>query len=152
MSNDRPMKIRYHLQNGIHKNHWQIKNIFNNSIIYLDPKDQVIRLSDSVLKNKRSTADKIYCGNFKTVCSWVEFKDSKKLKKNYRPTKPVVKINYNPKKMPYWNACDDRGRCYDLDGCCFSYLYLGVLQGKLGVYALKNELLSKFNTLNFVCF
>ena len=149
---DRPMKIRYHLQNGIHKNHWQIKNIFNNSIIYLDPKNQVIRLTDSVLKNKRSTADKIYCGKTKTVCSWVQFRDSKQLKKDYRPKKQLVKINYNPKKTPYWNAQDDLKRRYDLDECWFSYLYLGALQGQLGVYACKDELLSKFNTLNFVCF
>jgi len=138
------MRIRFHLQNGIYKNHWQIKNNFNKLLFYLEPKNQFIRLTDCVLINKRKTADKIYSGSNKTVCSWIDFRDYELLSKHYKFDIDLTKISYNPKKSPFWNAKSDSGEVFDLDDTEFKILYLGVLDGILGVYGSSIETTSKF--------
>lgn len=150
-NSDRNLRVRYHLQNGKHKNHWQFKNNSNKLLFYIDPKTAVIRLTDCVLINKRSTADQIYCGKTKTVCAWINHSDHEILSNQYQPNMELIRCNYNPKTNPFWNVCDDLGHCYDIDNEHIPKMYLGVLNGSLGVYCERSSIEHVFSCYHKLC-
>jgi hypothetical protein len=102
-------KVRFHLGRGENYMKWQITSPCGNKT-YLDPEINNLEMVNCKLKNKKSVAKKIFKGENKTVCAWIEcekihiWPDSLKcdLHKN---------INYNPKNKPYWT--DNSGQDFD---------------------------------------
>ena len=112
-------KIRYNLQNGIYKNHWQVK--YKNKIInYYDPKDNIIKIYDCFLFNNIKIANKIFSGSSKTVCAYIKF-SRMELLINSKNILNSQKINYNPKVLPYWHFSFSNE---SLDSVEFKELYL----------------------------
>ena len=90
--------VRFHLAEGKHKNHWQIKR--GKEVTYLDPAQVSLLMKGCVLKNRPTLARRIFEGDNKDVCAWVQCEDVQVL--------PVLKnleglrIEYNPRVAPYW--------------------------------------------------
>ena len=80
--------------------HWRIVHYPDS--LYVDPFEINLILKDCVLKNNRKTAEKIFNGENKTVCSWVICESIDLQKTNNFDRKKYDRIFYNPKKFPYW--------------------------------------------------
>jgi hypothetical protein len=93
------LRVRFHLANGPHFRHWQLKQIETGRVIFVDPKDTVLLFRNCTLKNQETVAKKIFNGENKTVCAWFTCDWSRKL-----PSHPALgdEIMYNPKKCTYW--------------------------------------------------
>lgn len=93
-------KLRFHLANGPHKGHWQIKDSANN-VTYIDPNFAKLTLTNCKLHNSRKVAEGIHSGKEKTVCSWIECESIsiryEEFYENYQN-----EISYNPKIKPHW--------------------------------------------------
>jgi hypothetical protein len=114
-------KVRFHLANGPHYMHWQIKDSDGN-IEYIDPEKYSLWLIGCKLKNNAGTAKKIFEGADKTVCAWIECK-SWHLQSRYSMSENMLDaihmehIEYNPHKQPYWSLLGmnmDGKECNDL--------------------------------------
>ena len=103
------MRIRFHLARGENYKNWQV--IDYPKISYYNPFEHNLILKDCVLKNQRKTAEKIFNGANKTVCSWIVFKELTTVINSNFDKKKYKKIFYNPKKNPYWT--DDEGNAID---------------------------------------
>lgn len=109
-------KIRYHLANGEHKNHWQVKDK-NNSVDYIDPICNTLVLEDCKLVNQKCTANRIFRGSAKSVCAWIECRSYLVVPKTY--TNKLL-FRYNPKVCPYWT--DENNN--NLDNTTYPVIYL----------------------------
>ena len=97
---------------------WQVKDNRNKGIEYYAPSTCSLELTNCTLRNSPSTAMRIYNGNAKTVCAWVECDMvDVNYKKDPSFTKPPIKnmdkYKYNPKKHMHWftkrnNNADDK--------------------------------------------
>lgn len=85
----------------------------DNSVLYCDPDGVEITMGDCILKNRKSTADKIYNGANKSVCAWILCKT---LNINVNPklskikdyvTDDTERVRYNPKVKPNWLIGDE---------------------------------------------
>jgi len=102
-------KVRFHLAQGDHFMHWQIKNTETNEVTYADPKKKSIFMFDLKLRNQRGTAEKIHCGANKTVCAWVDVKDVLVVDAITSPPSCIdQEANYNPRVSPHWRGTDGR--------------------------------------------
>lgn len=93
-------KIRFHLARGKNFMHWQIKDKENNTQ-YIDPEKHQLIIIAAQLKNRTSTASKIFNGENKTVCAWIECSYFQIFEKEI--TKSFKEIFYNPRKNIHWN-------------------------------------------------
>jgi len=113
----RMVKVRFHLARGANFKTWQV--IDNGVVRYYDPDAVCLRMFGCRLKNRRRVADKIFAGEDKTVCAWidcerVEVGDSSSLET--RDNQNI--LSFNPKVVPYWVR---DGECAEnLDGMVFS--------------------------------
>ena len=98
-------KVRFHLGAGKYKGHWQVKQVSNDEVTFIDPLKVNLLLSDCRLVNQQGIANRIYNGKTKSVCAWVLCNsitedwtavDDKKFHENYN------EIHYNPKLSPHW--------------------------------------------------
>lgn len=101
------LKVRFHLGKGINYKKWQITS--DKKVEYLDPETTNLKLINCKLKNKRNIAEKIFQGQHKTVCAWIE---CEKIEIS-SSTEKTYQIFYNPKIAPFWrdqenNDLDDR--------------------------------------------
>jgi hypothetical protein len=93
------IKLRFNLGRGKNYRKWKIEYP-NSKPIYLDPSEVKLVLEGCLLKNYKKTAQRIYDGSNKTVCSWV-------ICDNITINEPTPHlggkvISYNPKLKPYW--------------------------------------------------
>lgn len=119
-------KVRFNLSRGKNYKKWKVEEL-DGTVEYFDPNEYTIFLSSSKLKNQKKVAERIYAGEHKSVCAWIEANGMYKIKSSENPDislKNVKAIQYNPKKAPHW-VLDDK----DVDGECFSNLVLH--QGKV---------------------
>ena len=93
-------KVRFHLGLGENYMKWQVTHPCGNKQ-YFDPQHTNLELINCKLKNRKSVANKIFKGENKTVCAWIECE-----KFNAWPEILCVEdkkqIQYNPKKAPFW--------------------------------------------------
>ena len=68
---------------------------------YLHPTDVQLNMHDCILKNYKTTAQKIFDGTNKTVCAWVLCKEIKIRTENFQ-SETQNKIRYNPRVQPNW--------------------------------------------------
>ena len=110
-------QVRFHLGKGPNYMCWQVKDYgigsraANNGVAvdtdYYPPSTVSLELTNCTLKNSPKTAMKIFNGQHKTVCAWVEcdmvdvnYKKDPSFKKV--DTKNLRKYKYNPKKNLHW--------------------------------------------------
>jgi hypothetical protein len=107
-------KVRFHLGAGEHFGHWQVKHP-DGRVEFFDPEKVDLHLMFCQLKNYRKTAEKIFNGENKTVCAWVNCDDvfvyepgtlSDSLPGEAAP------LFYNPRVAPFWRDLSGN----DLDG------------------------------------
>jgi hypothetical protein len=102
------MKVRFHLAKGKNFKKWQITD--DDGIkSYFDPMDVKLTLHNCVLCNSKKTANRIYKGGSKTVCSWIKCEWVKIESATDISGKCIF---YNPRVNPYWY--DEEGT--DIDG------------------------------------
>ena len=108
-------QVRFHLGKGPNYICWQVKDYGLNraanngraDIDYYAPSNVSLELTNCVLKNSEKTATKIFNGEHKTVCAWVEC-DMVDVHYKKNPafsevdTKNLRKYKYNPKKNIHW--------------------------------------------------
>lgn len=98
---ERQYQIRFHLAKGKNFMKFQVKNLKTGEVEYFDPDTTSLVLYDCVLKNQKTTAQKINCGANKTVCAWV--RASKVIFLNTKTTLgKEYEVGYNPRIAPYW--------------------------------------------------
>lgn len=86
---------------------WQVKDRLNRGTEYYPPSVCSLELTNCTLQNSVPTAMKIFNGQAKTVCAWV---DCDMIDVRYKKdpafsgvdTKNLRKYKYNPKKNMHW--------------------------------------------------
>jgi hypothetical protein len=109
-------KVRFHLQHGENFRKWQIRYA-DGRVEYHDPETTTIIMHHCKLINRKKIAEKIYGGQHKDVCAWVEcesVKISKPLSDKKSYDNPVL---YNPRIVPNWVHNDN-----DVDGKIYGVL------------------------------
>lgn len=91
------MKVRFHLGNGRHKGHWQVRS--GRQVRYFDPSEVSLTMRGCRLVNQGATARRIHGGDDKTPCAWVECEAVEA-----RPSRAVAgePVRYNPRVEPNW--------------------------------------------------
>lgn len=97
---------------------WKITTKIPNDKIYLDPENVILELVNCKLHNNRESANEIFEGGHKRVCSWVECDDILILSYDTPQEYYGENIHYNPRIKPHW--FDELGN--DLDGQIFEKL------------------------------
>lgn len=95
----RSVKVRFHLLAGPNFGKWQIK-YDNGDIMYVDPETSQLSMFDCKLKVRPAAAKKIFEGNEKMVCAWVEC-DWLRIANVYEQ-KDRSHISFNPRKSKHW--------------------------------------------------
>lgn len=106
----RPYKVRFHLAKGENYKKWQIKNTKTNEVTYIDPHKFWLILDDCKFRNQRGTARRIFNGENKTVCAWIECYHAEWVPvnvgddpdSNFRRHQVLHSVSYNPRIHPFW--------------------------------------------------
>lgn len=111
------VRVRFHLAAGKHHCHWQVRHD-DGRVEYFDPAATGLRMVGCRLTNQRGTAQRIYDGDHKSPCAWVE------AQRVYQHTpnawdKPFGEwVGFNPRVAPHWR--NDEGD--NLDGREFAVI------------------------------
>jgi len=100
-------KVRFHLGRGKNYMKWQVTNNETKAKAYFDPEETSLTLYGCVLGNQAGVAKKIFEGQNKTVCAWV---DCDKIVNNmgrHLNTSSMTQYKYNPRKNPHWFTEDN---------------------------------------------
>lgn len=91
------MNVRFHLGNGRHKGHWQVRA--GRRVRYYDPAKVNLTLRGCRLVNKPATARRICGGENKTPCAWVACESV-----DAAPSRAASGelVRYNPRVAPNW--------------------------------------------------
>jgi hypothetical protein len=105
-------RVRFHLGNGRHKGHWQIRT--GRRVRYVDPSAANLELRGCRLVNYPRVANKIHGGGDKTPCAWIECESIET-----RPSEAATGelVRYNPRVAPHWTF-----RGANADGTTFAVL------------------------------
>jgi len=107
-------KLRFNLSKGNNFKKWKLYT--EDTILYYEPNDISFMLKNAKLHNSFKTATKIFNGENKSVCSWIECDDIQ-IVETSEPN-PDLELKYNPKIAPYWrNHLDE-----NVDGSTYNYL------------------------------
>ena len=93
-------KIRFNLGRGKNYLKWKVERP-GIKTEYLDPNEVQLVLRNCVLKNNQSSAQQIFDGANKRVCSWV-LCESIEIKRNDFSSHSENQIKYNPRIQPNW--------------------------------------------------
>lgn len=110
-------KVRFHLAKGPNYKKWQVTSSCG-AKSYHDPEKNELEMIGCKLKNNKKTAQKIFDGENKTVCAWIEC-DEIHIRNIKLNSTLHSKIFYNPKKSPYW--IDQNGQ--DIDNKQFPIIF-----------------------------
>lgn len=93
------IKVRFNLGRGKNYRKWKIEYP-NSEPKYLNPDEVNLIMEGCLLKNYKKTAQRIYEGANKTVCSWIICNNI-----IINPPKPHLEgetVSYNPRVKPHW--------------------------------------------------
>ena len=107
----RRLKIRFHLGAGENFAKWRIENMDTGDVEFLCPSEYSLKLENCKLYNQKGSADKIYQGSNKTVCSWVMASKCAILIPRDIAVPEGRIISYNPRVKPFWR--DSQGNNID---------------------------------------
>lgn len=123
-------RIRFNLGRGVNYMKWKVLNLKTKEVNYYSPDQFSFKLTNTKLCNRALSAKKIFDGHTKFVCSWIECETIEIVESEiiggyyisnlYLDENIKVKINYNPKKHPFWANNNDE----NLDGVKHDTLYL----------------------------
>lgn len=105
------IRVRFHLARGENYMKWQVRH--GKEVRYFEPENFTFRLKNCQLKNKPSDAERIYSGENKRVCAWIncesiEIYDSMDIELTGILSE---QIRYNPRVAPNW--ADSEGNNID---------------------------------------
>lgn len=132
-------EVRFHLLNGKHYKHWQVKIMQGKKKVdeyYYDPNEYQLEMRGCKLVNQLARAKWVHKKQKKNVSGWVRC-DEVMLRKNFYPTLPVdslEKLYYNPIKDIHWRRESDSGE-FAWDGSEYATL---ITDGKQ-VYVLEER-------------
>ncbi len=115
-------KVRFHLAQGRYYKHWQIKNLDSGELVFVEPHNHNLVLTNCKLINKKGVARSIHNGGGKLVCSWIlctcfEVVDANVSMKS---TTDYKQLRYNPRTAPNWV---DNETGADIDNTRYPVLY-----------------------------
>ena len=93
-------KIRFNLGKGKNYLKWKVERP-EKETEYLDPNEVQLVLRNCELKNNQKSAQEIFQGDYKKVCSWV-LCESVEIKRNDFSSHSENQIRYNPRVQPNW--------------------------------------------------
>lgn len=109
MTKNRIYKIRFHLGAGENFMKWRVENVETKKVDFFDPDIYSLALNNCKLYNHKGTAEKIYDGANKTVCSWIMSSRVDILIGDPNDDKPNNKrLFYNPRVAPNWMDSDNK--------------------------------------------
>ena len=122
------IRLRYHLGRGENYKKWQIRNR-DGSVAYIHPDDMVVALINARLHNRRKVADKIYQGEKKTVCAWIDCEillKGRTIPRDLHLNDSWEKAYYNPRETPYWTLFGEQGKigATNLDNKMLDYVFI----------------------------
>ena len=93
---------------------WQVRH--GKEVRYFEPQDFGLRMVNCILKNKPSDAERIYTGENKRVCAWINCESVEiyywDVSNTHTQDDSMVletsseQIRYNPRVAPYWSDSD----------------------------------------------
>lgn len=95
-------KVRFHLGRGKNYQMWQVTDNETKAKRYYNPDETSLTLLGCTLGNQVGVAKKIFDGQNKTVCAWV---DCDRVIDNMSQPDSVgtmTQYKYNPRKNPHW--------------------------------------------------
>lgn len=107
----RRFKIRFHLGAGDNFAKWRIENTDTGDVDFINPSEYSLRLENCKLYNQKGSAEKIFEGSNKTVCSWIMVSKCAILTSCDINVSEEIIIFYNPRVKPYWR--DSEGNNID---------------------------------------
>ena len=112
MAKSSNIKVRFNLSAGKNYMKWKVEYP-DRKPEYYDPKEFQLVLGGCVLKNHKTTAQKIHDGAHKTVCAWVLCQMISIHKAGaVEITENCYQIKYNPRVRPNWMWDEEV-----MDGC-----------------------------------
>jgi hypothetical protein len=108
------IKVRFNLGRGKNYRKWKIEYP-NSELKYLNPDEVNLIMEGCLLKNYKKTAQRIYEGANKTVCSWIICDNV--IINSPKPHLGGKSVSYNPRIRPHWVYDGD-----DADNFTFSTL------------------------------
>lgn len=93
------IKVRFNLGRGKNYRKWKIEYP-DSPPQYLDPNEINLIMEGCLLKNYKKTAQRIYEGSNKTVCSWIIC--NKVTISSSEPHQTGKIVSYNPRIKPHW--------------------------------------------------
>jgi hypothetical protein len=99
--------VRFHLANGPHYKHWQVKDKTSGGVSYYDPTEVCLLLTNCRLVNQAGTALRVFQNQVRDVCGWIECNEVSIVHTNtFEPniTYHLVELVYDPKIHPHWFA------------------------------------------------
>lgn len=97
MRNKHKYKVRFHL--GKPKGFWQITNVEDNTVKYINPSKYNLILNGCFLRNQKGTAEKVFKTGQKTVCAWIECQE---IFATFEELPQDTQVFYNPHINPHW--------------------------------------------------
>lgn len=94
-------KIRFNLSRGINFRKWKITTP-NKNYFYFDPNEVTIKINNGRVINKCNTANEIFNGANKKVCSWIECENVDVQFSNDNLSNLSSELTYNPRITPNW--------------------------------------------------
>ena len=103
-------KVRFHLGKGEHFMHWQVHNLIEDTIQYVDPQQHGLLMFGCKLRNQKGGAQKIHDGANKSVVAWIdcEYVNLNALRINTNKT-DYEHLRYNPRIAPNWTSSEQIG-------------------------------------------
>lgn len=105
-------EVRFHLLNGPHYKHWQVKIKQGGKTIdvyYYDPNEYQLEMRGCKLRNRPNKAKQVFEAGVHDVSGWVRCEETM-LRKSFYPILPVdnlERVFYNPLRDPYWRRESD---------------------------------------------
>ena len=101
-------RVRFHLARGKHYQMWQVR-VDRQQVYYYDPSTVSLVMHDCVLHNRPALAEKIYAGDHKSVCAWINCRELQvTTPQNVDVFVRNQEIHYNPKTAPFWRNADNQ--------------------------------------------
>lgn len=98
-------KVRFNLSKGKNYLKWKVE-FPDGNVMYYHPTGIQLVMGDCILKNRKSTADKIYNGANKSVCAWILCK-TLELKVDEFIQDETSRVRFNPRIQPNWLINDE---------------------------------------------
>lgn len=93
-------KVRFNLSKGKNYMKWKVEYP-NGNVMYYHPTDFQLVMGNCILKNRKSTAQKIFRGDNKSVCAWI-LCDTFELRVDNFIQEQLSQVRFNPRIQPNW--------------------------------------------------